>query len=160
MQISLINADYNNHQHAKDLLMLLNAYALDPMGGAEALSEDTQNNLVSALAKRSDALTVLCYVDNKPAGIINCFEGFSTFKCKPLMNIHDCGVLAEYRGLGLSRKLFERVEDIAKQRGCCKLTLEVLEGNEVAKSAYVNIGFSGYELDPKLGKAIFWEKSL
>jgi|TARA_B110000014_G_scaffold208412_1_gene159668 GNAT superfamily N-acetyltransferase len=160
MQISLINADYNNPQHAKDLLMLLNAYALDPMGGAEALSEDTQNNLVSALAKRSDALTVLCYVDNKPAGIINCFEGFSTFKCKPLMNIHDCGVLAEYRGLGLSRKLFERVEDIAKQRGCCKLTLEVLEGNEVAKSAYVNIGFSGYELDPKLGKAIFWEKSL
>lgn len=160
MQISLITADYNNPQHGKDLLMLLNAYALDPMGGGEPLSEHTQSHLVTALANRSDALTVLCYVDNKPAGIINCFEGFSTFKCKSLMNIHDCGVLPEYRGLGLSRKLFERVEEIAKERGCCKLTLEVLEGNEVAKSAYINIGFSGYELDPELGKAMFWEKSL
>lgn len=160
MNISLVRADYKNEQHAKDLIMLLNAYALDEMGGNEALSNDVQENLVPTMSKRSDVFTVLAYVDEAPAGIINCVEGFSTFSCKSLINIHDCGVLAKYRGLGLSLKMFSEVEEIAKEKGCCKLTLEVLQGNKVAQNAYKKLGFSGYELDPKLGHALFWEKKL
>jgi len=64
------------------------------------------------------------------------------------------------RGLGISQKMLQEVEKIAKERGCCKMTLEVLEGNVVAKGAYQKFGFSGYELDPKIGKAMFWEKVL
>lgn len=160
MTVKLIKVDYNNEQHAKDLIMLLNAYALDPMGGGEPLSAYVKQNLVATLAKRNDVFTVLCYVDNEPAGIINCVEGFSTFSCKPLVNIHDCGVLDKFRGLGISLKLFAEVEKIAIDRGCCKLTLEVLQGNDVAKNAYKKLGFSGYELDPALGHALFWEKKL
>jgi len=160
MTIELIIADYHNAQHAKDLIMLLNAYALDPMGGGEALSDNVKQNLVATLAKRVDVFTVLCYVDNEPAGIINCFEGFSTFNCKPLINIHDCAVLEKYRGLGISLKMFAEVERIALDRGCCKLTLEVLQGNDVAKKAYEKLGFAGYELDSSLGYALFWEKTL
>jgi len=160
VQINIIQADYENEQHGKDLVMLLNAYALDPMGGGEALPDEVQKNLVATIAKRNDFLTLLCYVDDKPAGILNCVEGFSTFKCKPLLNIHDCGVLNEFRGLGLSQKLFHAVEKISKERGYCKLTLEVLEGNIVAQNAYKKLGFSGYELDEKMGKATFWEKVL
>ena len=160
MTIELIQADYNNPQHASDLMMLLNAYALDPMGGGEALSESVQKNLVPTLAKRNDVFSILCYVDEHPAGIINCIEGFSTFNCKPLINIHDCGVLTEFRGLGLSLKMFAKVEEIAIERGCCKLTLEVLQGNVVAQHAYKKLGFAGYELDAETGHALFWEKKL
>lgn len=160
MTVTLIRADYHNAQHTQDLLMLLNAYALDPMGGGEALSEFTQQNLISTLQKRSEMLTVLCYVEGEPAGIVNCVEGFSTFNCKPLLNIHDCGVLSSFRGRGLTRKMFEEVEKIAQDKGCCKLTLEVLEGNTVAKNAYTALGFTSYELDPQMGKAMFWEKKL
>ncbi len=160
MQINIIQADYQNEQHGQDLVMLLNAYALDPMGGGEALADNVQQNLVATLAKRNDFLTLLCYVDGKPAAILNCVEGFSTFKCKPLLNIHDCGVLKEYRGLGLSQKLFNEVEKISRERDYCKLTLEVLEGNIVAQNAYKKLGFAGYELDEKMGKAMFWEKVL
>jgi len=160
VQINIIQADYHNEQHSQDLVMLLNAYALDPMGGGEALADNVQQNLVATLAKRNDFLTLLCYVDNKPAGILNCVEGFSTFKCKPLLNIHDCGVLKEYRGLGLSQKLFNEAEKISRERGFCKLTLEVLEGNIVAQNAYKKLGFAGYELDETMGKAMFWEKVL
>jgi len=160
INIELINVDYCNDQQGKDLVMLLNAYALDPMGGGEALPEYVQQNLVATLAERNDFLTVLAYVDGKAAGIINCVEGFSTFKCKPLLNIHDCAVLKEYRGLGLSQKLFAEIEKIANERGYCKLTLEVLQGNTVAQNAYKKIGFSGYELDVKTGQAMFWEKVL
>lgn len=160
MKITLIQADYHNEQHGKDLVMLLNAYALDPMGGGEALLDEVQQNLVATLAKRNDFLTLLCYVDDKPAGILNCVEGFSTFKCKPLLNIHDCGVLKEYRGLGLSRIMFMEAEKISRERGYCKLTLEVLEGNTVAQNAYKKLGFISYELDETTGKALFWEKVL
>jgi len=160
MKIDLIRADYNNKQQAEDLIMLLNAYALDPMGGEEALSDEVKKNLVPTLAKRTDVFTILCYVDGEAAGIINCVEGFSTFSCKPLINIHDCGVLAKYRGLGISLKMFAEVEKVAIEKGCCKLTLEVLQGNDVAKKAYEKLGFAGYELDPTLGHALFWEKKL
>jgi len=160
MKIDLIRADYNNQQQAEDLVMLLNAYALDPMGGEEALSDEVKKNLVPTLAKRTDVFTILCYVDGEAAGIINCVEGFSTFSCKPLINIHDCGVLAKYRGLGISLKMFAEVEKVAIEKGCCKLTLEVLQGNDVAKKAYEKLGFAGYELDPTLGHALFWEKKL
>jgi GNAT superfamily N-acetyltransferase len=160
VKIDIIQADYQNKKHGQDLVMLLNAYALDPMGGGEALADNVQQSLVATLAKRNDFLTLLCYVDNKPAGILNCVEGFSTFKCKPLLNIHDCGVLKEFRGLGLSQKLFIEAEKISRERGYCKLTLEVLEGNVVAQNAYKKLGFAGYELDEKMGKAMFWEKVL
>jgi ribosomal protein S18 acetylase RimI-like enzyme len=160
MTVTIILADFHNSNHAKDLVMLLNTYALDPMGGGEGLSEYTKNNLAKTLAKRQDFLTLLAYVDGKPAGILNCIEGFSTFKCKPLLNIHDCGVLSEYRGLGLSQQLITEAERISTERGYCKLTLEVLEGNIVAQNAYRKLGFTGYELGAKTGKAMFWEKVL
>jgi len=65
-----------------------------------------------------------------------------------------------WRGQGLSTAMLQKVESIALQRGCCKITLEVLEGNLVARKAYEKFGFSGYELDPAMGKAMFWEKPL
>ena len=160
MEIKLITADYNHPQQGKDLVMLLNGYAIDPMGGGEPLSDFVQQNLVATLAKQSHVFTVLCYVDGEPAGIVNCVEGFSTFSCMPLVNIHDVGVLSKFRGLGLSSMMLNEVEKIAREKGCCKLTLEVLEGNTIAQNAYKKLGFSGYELDPQMGKAIFWQKKL
>jgi GNAT superfamily N-acetyltransferase len=160
MNIRILVANYLNQQHAHDLMNLLNYYALDPMGGGKKLNEFVKQNLVSELAKIRGSLSLLCYVDGKPAGLVNCFEGFSTFNCQYLLNIHDVIVLDKYRGLGLSQKLLEKVEEIAKNKGYCKLTLEVLEGNEPAKKAYLKYGFSGYELAPEVGKALFWEKQL
>jgi ribosomal protein S18 acetylase RimI-like enzyme len=160
MSVEILLANYSNPQHAADVVSLLNGYALDPMGGGEGLSEYTKQNLVTALIDTKTAFTVLCYVDSKPAGLINCIQGFSTFKCKPIINIHDVTVDSAFRGLGLSMKMIEKVESISKERGACKLTLEVLEGNTIAKNAYTKFGFSGYELDPKMGKAMFWEKAL
>jgi ribosomal protein S18 acetylase RimI-like enzyme len=160
MKIEVLTLNYQDPQHAQDLLFLLDNYALDPMGGATALSQTVKGNLATELAKLPHAFSVICYVDDKPAGLVNCFEAFSTFKCKPIVNIHDVVVSNEYRGLGLSQKMLQHVESIAIEKGCCKITLEVLEGNQVAKNAYIKFGFAGYELDPKMGKALFWEKPL
>jgi len=160
MTVKIIKADYLNSQHARDIPRLLDAYASDPMGGAQALPEQTKQNLVSELAKRPYAFSILAYVDEQAAGLINCFEAFSTFQCKPLINIHDVLVLKEYRGLGLSQLMLEKVEEIARFRGCCKLTLEILSQNEIAKSAYRKFGFTDFAFDPAIGTAQFWEKPL
>lgn len=160
MNIEIIQADYRNATHAKDIPYLLNAYATDLMGGGKALSSYVMENLTAELAKRPHAFSVLAYVDGKPAGLVNCFEGFSSFACKPLVNIHDVIVHQTFRGLGLSQKMLSKVEDIARERGCCKITLEVLEHNHVAKSSYQKFGFASYELDPTAGQAVFWQKTI
>lgn len=160
MSIAIIPADYNNPKHGKDMGYLLNQYALDPMGGNAALPGEITENVATELAKRPHAFTVLAYVSGKPAGMINCFENYSTFEGKPLVNIHDVMVLKEFRGKKLSLAMLDKVENIAEERGCGKLTLEVLTRNHVAKSAYEKFGFRAYLLDAKMGEAVFWQKPL
>ena len=160
MNTEVIVADYADKKHAVEIVQLLNEYANDPMGGGESLPLFVQENLVAELAKRPYAFSLIGYVGAEPAGLINCFESFSSFSCKPLINIHDVIVLNEFRGHGISQLMLNEVDRIAKQRGCCKVTLEVLEGNQVAKRAYLKHGFAGYELDPEMGKALFWQKAI
>jgi len=76
-------ADFSNPVHASAVVYLLNEYAKDDMGGGEPLSASTQANLVKEMAKRPAIHVVLAFVSGKPAGLINCIEGFSTFACKP-----------------------------------------------------------------------------
>jgi ribosomal protein S18 acetylase RimI-like enzyme len=130
------------------------------MGGGKPLVPTVKENLVKALSGISHSFSVLAYVDNAAVGLVNCFEGFSTFLCKPLVNIHDITVLEKYRGNGISQLMLAKVEEIARAKGCCKLTLEVLSNNRAAKSAYRKFGFSDYELDPEAGTALFWQKYL
>ncbi|HHL31457.1 MAG TPA: GNAT family N-acetyltransferase, partial [Oceanospirillales bacterium] len=75
-------------------------------------------------------------------------------------NIHDLIVATEFRGRGLSTKMLKMVEEIAIERNCCKLTLEVLENNVIAINSYKKFGFENYQLDPIMGKAEFWQKNL
>ena len=160
MQIEIVDVDYENTTHGEHLLLLLDAYARDPMGGGKPLDDEARSRLIGDLSKRVDALSVLAYVDGEPAGLINCFEGYSTFQAKPLLNIHDVVVVSAYRGKGLAQKMLERVEAIARERGCCKLTLEVLSGNSTAQRAYQRFGFEGYQLVASAGSALYWEKAL
>ena len=142
------------------VLQLLDHYAQDPMGGGKPLSEEVKQNLIPQLQSRSDYLGVIAFNNETPVGLINCFEGFSTFAARPLMNIHDVIVASDYRGNGLAQRMMEKVEEVARERGCCKLTLEVLSNNHVAQTAYRKFGFGVYELDPEAGGAVFWEKGL
>ena len=158
--IDIVKADLSLPAHAEATIQLMDAYALDPMGGGQGLSNYVKANLLAELAKRKSAHVILAFVDAKPAGLIICLEGFSTFARKPLLNIHDAMVALPYRGKGLSKLLLQKAEAIALDLGCCKLTLEVLEGNHIAQAAYKSFGFSGYELNPQMGKALFWDKKL
>lgn len=155
-------ADLTNEADAAAVLHILRVYACDIMGGGEDLPEYTQENLIPELRKRSHIANVfLAYVDGKPAGLAICFEGFSTFSCQPLLNIHDFAVDPAFRRRGVGSTLLFYVEQYARNTlGCCKLTLEVLQGNHGAQALYKSAGFGPYELDPEAGQAFFWQKKL
>jgi len=158
--LTVVEANLANPKHAQALLQLLNEYAMDPMGGAEPLTDHVKANLVSQLQQRPTARSVLAFDGEVPVGLIICFEGFSTFACRPLLNLHDVVVSQPYRGKGVFKLLLQQVEKIARDLGCCKLTMEVLEGNRHAKAAYQAHGFTGYELVEEMGNAVFWQKKL
>ncbi|KAF3998064.1 GNAT family N-acetyltransferase [Glaciimonas immobilis] len=160
MKTNIIIADLNDPFHAQAIIALLEAFALDPMGGNQALTVFTKENLIAALKQRRAIRTMIAFVDGVPAGLAICLEGFSTFSCKPLLNIHDLVVAPAFRGEGIGRQIIEKVISLANHLGCCKVTLEVLEGNTRASGLYRSCGFVGYDLNPEMGKAMFLQHTL
>ncbi|MBC7610764.1 MAG: GNAT family N-acetyltransferase [Polaromonas sp.] len=158
--LQILQADYSNTLHAQAIVQLLDAYAQDPAGGGAPLSDFAKAHLVQELAKRPQAFSVLAFDGHAPVGLVNCIEGFSTFACKPLVNVHDVAVLASHRGQRVGEQMLALAEQIAVQRGACKLTLEVLSGNRSAIKLYERIGFGAYQLDPAMGSAMFLQKWL
>ncbi|ANQ86946.1 putative streptothricin acetyltransferase [Azoarcus olearius] len=146
--------------HADAFLALLDHYACDPMGGGKPLAAQPRAQLVDRLRGRPGFVGFLAYDGARACGLINCFEGFSTFAAQPLLNVHDIVVHADWRGRGVGQALLAAAEDAARQRGCCKLTLEVLSNNRTALAAYDRAGFRPYVLDPAAGQALFLQKWL
>ena len=157
---AVVRARYDDPVHAAALIDLLDHYARDPAGGGEPLSDFARANLVDALAARPFLFSVLAFDGIAQVGLVNAIEGFSTFACKPLVNVHDVVVAASHRGQGIAARLFAEVEAVARERGACKLTLEVLDGNASARALYQRLGFTAYQLDPAMGHAQFQHKWL
>lgn len=155
----LINP-YTEIAHSRAIFNLLDTYARDPMGGGKGLGPEIRRDLVPELRRRPWIVTLLGLLDDQPVGLLIAMEGFSTFAARPLLNIHDVVVHPDYRGRGFGTALFHEAEVIARKRGCCKLTLEVLAGNGGARRLYERLGFKPYELDPDMGVAQFWEKPI
>ena len=158
--IEIVRVRYDDPAHAAALIDLLDHYARDPAGGGEPLSDFARDNLIAELAARPFVFSVLAFDGTTPVGLVNAIEGFSTFACRPLVNVHDVVVAASHRGRGIAAQLFAGVEAIARERGACKLTLEVLSGNRTARALYEKLGFDDYRLDPGMGEAQFLQKWL
>ena len=158
--LRICRADYHHAAHAEALIDLLDAYASDAAGGGKPLGDFAKHHLVAELAARPQAFSVLAFDGTQPVGLVNCIEGFSTFACRPLVNVHDVVVLASHRGRRVGEQMLALVEQLARERGACKLTLEVLQGNRSAITLYERVGFAGFQLDPAMGQAQFLQKWL
>ncbi len=152
--------DWLKPDESRAVIEVLNSYASHAMGGGVPLSESVRANLSAELSKRAQTLVLLAWSEGQAVGLVIAFEGFSTFACKPLMNVHDLAVLPKFQCRGVGKALMAAVEAEARRRGCCKLTLEVLENNQHARKLYEAVGFAPYQLDPAAGRALFLEKKL
>lgn len=85
----------------------------------------------------------------------NAREAPRPFAVRPLVNIHDFFVAPAHRGTGISRMLFAAIEQRARELGCCKLTLEVLENNHCARRVYAAAGFAPPQYAPGTCGSLF-----
>jgi ribosomal protein S18 acetylase RimI-like enzyme len=160
MNVEIAEADLSNPDHARGLVDVLDSYAREPAGGERPLRESVRTRLVPELATQANALILLAISQGRTVGTAVCFFGFSTFAARRLLNIHDLAVLPEFRGVGIGRSLLGAAESRARQHGCCKLTLEVREDNERARSLYENVGFGDFAPGADPMPTFFLEKRL
>jgi ribosomal protein S18 acetylase RimI-like enzyme len=143
--ITVRAADLNDADDGAALVEILDAYAAGPTGQGRPLAADVRERLVPGLRAHPKHLVLFAIIEARPVGVAVCFEGYSTFAARPLLNLHDLAVLPEYRGRGIGGALLEGVCAAARERGCCKVTLEVLARNEPARRLYAQAGFGPWE---------------
>ena len=158
--VEIIEADLSRPEHQQAVVTMTAAYAIDEMGNGEPLPPEVLDRLIPGLRAHPTTLVFLASVVGRVVGLATCFVGFSTFAARPIINIHDLCVLAPNRGQGIGRALLQAVEHAAVQRGCAKVTLEVLEHNRPARSLYESLGFTPAVYRPENGLALFYAKSL
>jgi ribosomal protein S18 acetylase RimI-like enzyme len=144
--LQIVQADFESPEHQQALLFTTDAYSRDPHGQNAPMSDETAAALVPMLKDHPAAIAFLAFIDGKPVGSAICALSFSTFKAKPILNIHDLVVIPGHRGFGIGNSLVEAVKSHAKQLGCCFVSLEVAEDNE-ARSLYKRLGFKGTDKD-------------
>lgn len=157
--IIVVEADFNRPEHQQAICDMLDAYSCDPMGNHRPLEPEVRERLVPALREHPTTVVLLAYDGELPVGIATCFQGLSTFVARRLLNLHDLAVIPEYRGRGVGRRLLAAVEDKARELGCCKVTLEVLENNP-ARQIYEAAGYIAPDYGNGAGRSLFLAKPL
>jgi ribosomal protein S18 acetylase RimI-like enzyme len=153
-------ADLADPKDAAAVVTLLDAYARDPMGDARGLPRAAREALIPGLRAFPGCLVLLAGRGADAVGVAVGFPGFSTFRARPLLNIHDLAVLPAHRGQGVGALLLAATEAKAKRRGCCKLTLEVREDNARARALYARCGFGPGSSAGEPVQSLFLEKRL
>ena len=157
MKIILANLDLPAHQQA--IISLLDMYCRDEFGSGKPLPDDTKHGLIEGLRHARG----ICFLAETGSptdtsefiGLALCLPSFSSFRAKPIINIHDIAVAPGHRGKGVGKALLQGVEKEARHRGCCKVTLEVRDDNTIAKAAYLRAGFK-----PTSPETLFWAQEL
>ena len=155
MSLTIKAADLNNRDHQEQVVALLDIYSRDAMGNNAPLPAAIRNELVDGLRRHPASLVLLAWDAKRCVGLSICFEGFSTFQARPLLNIHDLVVHPEFRNRGIGRALLAAVEATAAARHCCRITLEVRADNAAAQHLYRASGFG--EAQPRMH---FWHKAI
>lgn len=154
MELSLLYVDLQNELHCAQVIKLLNDYMLDPMGNNAPMDKGLALQIIAGLKTYAGYIGFFVLANDQFAGLANCNQNFSTFKAKPILNIHDFIVAPEFRTIGAGHFLMKEILNYAFQNGFCRVNLEVREDNHTAKSLYQKLGFS--ECEPRMH---FWERN-
>jgi len=153
--MTLLPVDLNKEEHRQQLIRLLDTYMQDEMGGGGSMTEMLAPQILDGLINYPGYLGFFVLIDDQFAALANCNRNFSTFKAKPLINIHDLIVHPDFRGKGAGKFLLNGITSYAEKNGCCRINLEVRNDNMIAQHLYKKCGFA--ECHPPM---FFWEKNL
>lgn len=101
----------------------------------------TLDRFVSRMGKEdlSSELSIVAFLENRPVGFV--LNGFRVIDGKKVAWNGGTGVIPEYRGQGVGKKLMEAVLDLYQQEKVELATLEAISANERAISLYQAMGY-------------------
>ncbi len=153
MNLNVREANLSDEADQAAFCAMLKMYYADPFGGDTPIPPGRAETAAQDLSEHPTAVVFLAFHGDSPVGYTLAFMGYSSFAAKPLLNLHDVAVVPEARGQGVGRALLDTAESYARDAGCVKLTLEVLDDNDRARSLYRKVGFEDQSLR-------FWAKTL
>jgi len=83
---------------------------------------------------------LLAHVEGKLAGFALYFFNYSTWHGRPGLYLEDLFVRPDYRGQGLGQGLMQALAQIAVDRGCSRVSWQVLDWNSNAIAFYKQLG--------------------
>lgn len=155
MEYTFLQIDLGNKEHGDQLIRLLDFYMQDEMGNASPMSKEMKPVILKGLKNYSGYLGFFALVNGAYAALANCNKNFSSFKAKPLINIHDFVVHPDFRGRGVGKLLLDSIAAYGKEKGYCRINLEVRKDNISARKLYEKAGYD--DCHPRM---YFWEKEL
>ncbi len=147
----VILADINNNKHREDIQKMFVEYA-------SVSGSDIDEKLAEKLFELPYFKGFICYEDDVPFGFAVCYDSFSSYKCKQVLNIHDFMISSSHRGKGHGKILMRAIERFSHDNNYLKITLEVNESNLNAKKLYASFGFEDYR--NTLKEQLHWQKYL
>ena len=154
MNLTFVQINLAKEEHRAALLLLLDQYMLDPMGNNAPMSAELGPKIIGGLKDYPSYLGFFVIVDGQYAALANCNKNFSTFKARPLINIHDFIVHPDFRGRGIGKFLLDEIVCYGEKNGYCRVNLEVRCDNLMAQKLYRKAGF--VECNPPM---YFWERT-
>jgi GNAT superfamily N-acetyltransferase len=140
--VKVVRGNLQDPVAQESFLTLLDAYMRHPMGDSRPLNDELRPILIRDLKTNPHCHVFFAVDGDQPVGIANCFQGYSTFNARPVINIHDLFVEEAYRGQGVGLELLKAVEQFGREINCCRITLEVHDENDRARSVYSQYGFN------------------
>jgi len=151
----LERCDFTQLPHRDAFCALLKHYMEDPMGDYTPHTDAQEQQLMDDLATHPTAAIYLLNVDGAYVGMATTFMNYSTFKRQPYLYLHDVVIHQAVRGQGWGKYLMKQLIKLAKEAGCCKISLEVRTDNPAAQATYQKMGFAA--CTPTM---MYWEKGL
>ncbi len=152
MHVLIANLDLPAHANA--VVELLDMYCRDFFGNGAPLESDVRYRVIRGL-QEAGGTCFLAQDGESFVGLAICLPSYSSFRARPVLNIHDIAVVPEHRGKGIGQALLAAVEDEARRLGCAKITLEVRSDNALARDLYRRWGFRGTK-----PQTLFWSRDL
>ncbi len=148
---SVIYLDVSNEAHRSQFKQLFDEYA-------SSVSANLDPLITSKIYELPYFHGFLCLVEQKPAAFAVCFESFSTYRSKKVLNIHDFMVSLNHRGQGIGKILLDGIEQFCNHHDFLKITLEVDDNNIVAQKLYSSCNFQDHQV--VLKGLLHWQKYL
>ena len=121
---------------------LLSELAAFEQGSVAATAADLERD---AFGPQPRFAALLAELYGTPVGMLTYLSLYSSWRGRPALMIHDLFVQEAARGLGAGKALVSALTAIAREQGCCRIDVNVLDWNENARAFYAALGFGHNE---------------